>query len=76
MNLCHPGGETKLEVKNRIEKTVSDYINQHPDIKNLWVVSHGVAMRSLMGQFGIGNIKNTAVHRLVYDDNKCFKHPI
>ena len=70
-NVAHPGGETKAEARRRVQGAVTDYLNAHPDIQTLWVVSHGAVIRFLASDIDekdrfSGAVQNAGVLHFTY----------
>lgn len=50
--ICYPGGETKEKARARVMECVSSYLmKNHKNVNDLWIVCHGVVMRSIVAKF-------------------------
>lgn len=56
-NIRHPKGESKAEARKRFLNTIADFLNHHPEIKNLCLVAHGAVIRISMAYI----LKSTTV---------------
>jgi len=63
LSFSAPGGESWLEVQNRVRDAVADIVASHPE-GDVLVVSHGVSIRLLLAWHGNGGISLPGLHRV------------
>ncbi len=75
-NIRHPQGESKAEARKRFLNTIADFLDNHPEIKNLCVVAHGavirIAMAYILKSTTVKNISNAEVKLVHYSETLGF----
>lgn len=71
-NVRHPGGESKIEVRARAMKAITDFVTAHPEYNNICIPSHNGLLRFVLqvidnesAKTGVGH---TEIVHLGYDE--------
>ena len=72
--LAHPGGESKAQVRERVAGAVFSFLEENSDAQDIWVVTHGVAMRVIMSHYAspalaAGGADHAEIAHFIYDAN-------
>ena len=74
--IAHPNGESKEQARERFNRAITFYLNEHKEVKTLLVVAHGSVMRNLILHVAPHlikeKIKNGEVFMLNYEADKGF----